>query len=525
VPALVASGVGLRVAGLFAASFFFVDDIALCACSYEQIQTLLRVTVEWCRDHRFIVHPGKTEILIVGPNAGSLAALYGGRFVFHLVRGGGLPDFKIDVKIGSSARYLGAMFRSDLMWDDSIVKWRKKAGKYIGGIARTMAVVGNISRSCLLRGFTAHARSVEEWACPVWGRISSSVWTLMVKRDRREACRLLGDASFGVATVGVAILLGQLPLGLRVASRAAAYALRLDALFRVDPLFCAVAAELRQGSLRGLELSSLSRSVQSCMLLKLEWPSSLVFKKGTWKSKVRAAAQAELWRLAGDHPSLALLVAARPSKKWLNTWILNRPARGDHFSDVLIAILGGRWRLFADVRHDMSGARGDGVSINICDCDLCDASVEGAHAGDDATVLFRCPRLEEPRGRWLGAGFRACENIGPEVTKWWLTRVEYAMPSTLTLAAAIFGTGAPVSALVMERLQYDLTYAFVQAFGPFFADNANLVRHLGVPQQADDDEWMSDADDEGDEVGDAYDSDDDGDGYFNDRLGGPLSWV
>jgi hypothetical protein len=262
------------------------------------------------------------------------------------------------------------------------------------------------------------------------------------------------------------------------------------------------------------------------MLLKLTWPSSLALKKEQWKTKVRAAAQVELWRLAGEHPSLALLVLVRPSKKWLNTWILNRPARGDQISDVLIAILGGRWRLFADVRYDMGGARGDGVSIAICDCDLCNASIEGTHAGDDATVLFRCPELEEPRGRWLAAGLQVCEAFGGVLVDWWIECVEYAEPSTAALAAAIFGTGAPVPrGPVQERFEHELTSAFSQAFGPFFARSAEFVRNLGVPQQVDDDVWAPDGDGDDEEAGDVYDSDDDGDGYFNDRLGGPLMWV
>ena len=526
VKALEATGVGVHVAGIFAASFFFVGDIALVACSYEQLQTLIWTTVEWCRDNRFVVHPDKTEVLIIGPGARAQADTYGGRFKFQLMRGGGLPNFEIDVEIGKPARYLGAMFRSDLKWDDAIVKWRKKSGVYIGGIARAMAVLGDISRTYLLRGFTAHARSVEEWACPVWGSISCDVWKRVETRDRREACRLLGNSSFGVASVGIAILLGQLPVGLRIASRAAAYALRLDALIRDNALSAAVADELREGSMNAFDLSSMSRSVRSCESLGLMWPSSLAFTKAQWKSKVRAAAQVRLWHLAEKHPSLALLVMVRPSKGWLTTWILDRPARGDCFSNVLIVILGGRWRLFADVRHDMNGARGDGDTIEICDCDLCDVSADDAHAGDAATVLLQCPRLEDARRRWFTASSRTCEDLGQEILSWWRSCVESAEPSVAALAAAIFGHGVPLPrGAVLERLVYDLTMNFVLVFGPLYADNEAFVRGLGVPRQVEEDVWVPDGDGDGDDDNDDYDSDDDGDGYFNDRLEEPLLWL
>jgi hypothetical protein len=216
----------------------------------------------------------------------------------------------------------------------------------------------------------------------------------------------------------------------------------------------------------------------------------------------------------------------RPSKRWLQTWILDRPARGDCYSNVLIAVLGGRWQLFADVRQDLSGARGDGVSIDISDCDLCDATPTGTHPGDAATVLLDCPGLEEPRSRWLTAGSLVCLSLGTEVLDWWHESVTDAEPSTAALAAGIFGLGAPVQrGAALEKLEYDLTLAFVSSFGPFSAKHEEAIRGLGTPPQAHDDEWRPDGDDDDEVDDDEYDSEDDGDDYFNDRHGGPLSWL
>ena len=94
-PVLAAMGIGVRVARHFAASMFFVDDIVLLAVSCDHLQTLLNVTVKWCRDNRFIAHPDKTDILITGPGATAGARVFGDRFDLSIIhswrRPPGLP--------------------------------------------------------------------------------------------------------------------------------------------------------------------------------------------------------------------------------------------------------------------------------------------------------------------------------------------------------------------------------------------------------------------------------------------------
>jgi exonuclease III len=534
VPALVATGVGVKIAQEFAAALFYVDDVALLADSFEELQILLRVTVEWCYQNRFTIHPDKFEAIVAGHDARNAAALFSSRFSCHFVFDNEAPDFTLDIKIGDSLRYLGPLFAFDLKWDLAIARWQKNSASYVHSIAAAMSVLGDISRSSLLSGFTSHARMIEEWSAPTWGSISPSTWKLLMSRDHYELRRLLGEASFLMTRLSAAILLDQLPFEIRIAYHGARHAFRHDGLRRESPLHFALFRGLSDAPFAGMARSSAYRSDRSLRALHLEWPTPPTWTKNSWKTHVRRAAHSELWRQAADHPSMTLLCLVRPSKLWLKRWILDRPARGDSFSDVVIAVLGGKWRLFTETRTT------DPHNAFVCDCDHCTDS----HPGDAASTLLLCPLLERWRTLWLQYGSQVALVHGPDVLSWWQETVGSAAPSTVTLAASIFAIGAPVACgFAFENLQHELTSAFATAFAPFYEEHVVAMRSLRWyrPQTttlgaADDYDTYSGPDNSADiDDIDLADLDevvnpeicpddvlDDEDDFFDDYLGGPI---
>ncbi|KAH8050936.1 hypothetical protein JL721_11285 [Aureococcus anophagefferens] len=99
-----------------------MDDVALLAPSYEELQALAAELWAWCWRFRWVPYPGepKTFVFVLGPGAAGEVRDYGGRFSFvhspareeFRLTGrvsAAPPDLTVIIPIGTEGRYLGVV--------------------------------------------------------------------------------------------------------------------------------------------------------------------------------------------------------------------------------------------------------------------------------------------------------------------------------------------------------------------------------------------------------------------------------
>ena len=98
--------------------------------------------------------------------------------------------------------------------------------------------------------------------------------------------------------------------------------------------------------------------------------------------------------------------------------------------------------------------------------------------------MFLCPILDAPRRLWFEIARAVADEAG--AAAWWDAKVVAGPPSTLTLAAALFGHrayGRPRLFVPLSVLRDNLAAAFLLAFLPFVREHSHVIHFLqyGVP--------------------------------------------
>jgi exonuclease III len=172
-------GFGVEIGNRELCSLLYADDIVLLANSAEELQAMIEVVDNYCREWRLSVNLGKSKVMIVAPNGvaakDSRQAVEPPEFTFR-----GVP-----LEIVDRYKYLGVTMTNKLLWDQHISQIVDKGKKALQGIRRLLSqrlLPMKIKRLAL----TAVVRAKLEYASQIW--YCNSAQTDAIESIQHQGC-------------------------------------------------------------------------------------------------------------------------------------------------------------------------------------------------------------------------------------------------------------------------------------------------------------------------------------------------
>ena len=157
------NGYGVDIGDRDLCSLLYADDIVLLASSASELQAMIDVVDNYCKEWRLSINLGKSKVMIVAPNGAAVAE--GDR-----AQDAAPPEFTFrgePLEIVDQYKYLGVIMTNKLLWDQHISKLVVKGKEALHGIRRLLSqrqLPMKIKRLAL----TSVVRAKLEYASQIW---------------------------------------------------------------------------------------------------------------------------------------------------------------------------------------------------------------------------------------------------------------------------------------------------------------------------------------------------------------------
>ena len=483
------AGLGVHVDADWAGAAALMDDVALLASSFPELQRVVNLVAEWCWRRRFRLQLPKCELLGCGDG---LAAMVGsfvgggedgpdGSWVWpapgavaqlRVFDGGllALCSSRSPLVVGAEARhrfcfrlrehvkYLGFLLSRDLSSDVHVRAALGRARRDFDNARQAVTVLSALRRQHVIVGHCAYSRAYVEWAAAIFVALSPSV-ARGLEALQDDFLRLAaGPALVDAHPSALRSLLGcPLPVGRRLSVARARFAFDLVVIGRRFPARAAICAALERdgGSCSWSPRAAIDGLALALPRSEAREQEALQIERRAWRSELQKAALQATAESDGETspPQMRLLLEFAPSSAWVRSVVLPSSAC-DAAVEALLLLVSGVWQLIPAARAALDGRQPPAV------CELCGCACGCA---DETHVLLECSAVELVglRRRWLGDALGALARV--ELVDWW------AGLQPVRRLAVLLGGEAPGVRGHTAALRVELSMAFVRHVGTWWA--------------------------------------------------------